>query len=78
VQRAVKGREQLVFVGAAEDYAAHPGNTQSIETMMQLAMEAVCLSIQRRARDWLFMFVNVKIVDEGGQYATEAAPACLR
>lgn len=78
MQRAVKGQEQLAFVGAANVYAAHPGNSQSITTMMKLACEGLCPSIRQRAGDWLFRNLNVKIVQERGNNATEAAAANLR
>lgn len=78
MQRAVKGQEQLAFVGAAKDFVAFPGNTRSIAEMMRLALEGFCPSVRQRAVDWLFQSVGVKVVDEGVQYATEAAATGLR
>lgn len=78
MQRAVKGQDQLAFIGADSAFSVHPGNTQSIAEMMRLAMEGFCPSVRYRSRAWLLKNVGVKVVDEGVQYATEAAATGLR
>lgn len=78
MQRAIKGREQLAFVGAASEFGASP-NSQSVACIMSLAMEATCASVRQRASDWLFRVVGVKVVDEdGGSDAASATTEGLR
>lgn len=77
VQRAVKGQENLAFAAAAAEFAAPPGNTQSIAEMMRLALEGICPDIRQRARVWLRR-VGVNVVDEGVHNAVKATATGLR
>lgn len=77
MQSAIKGTEQLAFVGAEQAFAADPRASQPITDMMRLAMEGVCDNIRERASAWLFRNVGVKVVHDGGENATPAAAESL-
>jgi hypothetical protein len=66
------------FEKAATDFVADPGNTESISTMMQLAMEGVNPTRRRWAARWLHQHCNVVVVPEGVNDAAEAAATGLR
>lgn len=75
MNRAVKGREQLSFVGAADQYAARPGDSEAITAMMRLACEGVTLSLRQRASDWLFRTLGVRVIEDA--ITTEAKAVCI-
>jgi len=66
----IGGSERLAFAGAAQQYAAQPGQSQPITDMMRLACEGFCPDIRQRASDWLLRNVGVKVVHDGGEDAT--------
>lgn len=58
-----QAEELKTYQRAADDFAASPGRSESITTMMRLACEGVCLAVRQRARNWLFVQVGVRVTD---------------
>lgn len=59
-QRVSEARE---YHRTAEDFAAQPGNSKSITTMMRLACEGLTPHARRIAGRWLLMYLGVRVVE---------------
>lgn len=70
--------DRKAFARAVEQFTAHPGDINSIATMMRLSFEAEQDALRHWARAWLAKFANVKVIVErevGEEHATPSKAA---
>lgn len=73
LQTAIQTQERVIFYRAREDHERDPGNSNSIATMMELALEAACDHIRHLAGRWLLRRYGVVVVHE--ESPRDATPA---
>lgn len=74
----LRAQERLEFERAAEQFAARPGDSEAIATMMHLAFEATQDVLRRWASQWLKKNCNVIVGDVTEGLIDAIAPAADR
>lgn len=71
MQAAMIASESVAFHRAREEFRAQPGNSNSITTMMRLALEGFNPHVRHLSSRWLLRMAGVRVVvDEGEDNAT--------